>query len=91
MPDTDDSWIVREHRDIVKWLRKHPSYEERYREARSILSSNPRLGEPLKGRCKGLWKLRVGDLRVIYEINYDERVVYVWVIGDRENVYEGLC
>ena len=31
-----------------------------------ILGENPNKGEPLKGEYKGLYKLRIGDYRVIY-------------------------
>lgn len=31
-----------------------------------ILIGNPEKGEPLKGKYKGLFKLRVGDYRVVY-------------------------
>jgi len=31
-----------------------------------VLSNNPNAGEALKGQYKGLFKLRVGDYRVMY-------------------------
>jgi mRNA-degrading endonuclease RelE of RelBE toxin-antitoxin system len=36
----------------------------------------------------GLWKLRVGDYRVVYEIKSLE--VFVWAIAHRRSVYEDL-
>jgi len=84
-------WIVREHRSVAKWLLRHPNYYSAYTHARAILAENPYAGEPLSGRCRSLWKLRVGDLRVIYEIRKEEQIVYVWRVGLRENVYVGLC
>ena len=85
------SWVVREHRRVAKWLLRHANYAPVYGRARNMLASNPYQGEPLAGRCRGLWKLRVGDLRIVYEIRRAERVVYVWRVGLRENIYEGLC
>jgi mRNA-degrading endonuclease RelE of RelBE toxin-antitoxin system len=35
-------------------------------EIRRILGNNPHAGEALHGEFKGLYKLRVGDYRVIY-------------------------
>ena len=32
----------------------------------AVLSDNPNAGEALKGQYKGLFKLRVGDYRVMY-------------------------
>lgn len=39
------------------------------------LGRNPRSGEPLQGEFKGLFKLRVGEYRVVYAISGDDVVV----------------
>ncbi|MEK6693534.1 MAG: type II toxin-antitoxin system RelE/ParE family toxin [Nitrospirota bacterium] len=46
-------------------------------------------GKPLKGNLKGLWKLRVGQYRVVYDIKKDKVLVYVIKVGFRrdEEVY----
>lgn len=50
------------------------------------LSSSPHVfGEPLRFSLKGLWKLRVGDYRVIYKIA--QRYVYIVCIGHRREIY----
>lgn len=41
---------------------------------------------PLRSPLKGLWKLRIGDYRVIYKISVSD--VKVEVIGHRKEVYE---
>jgi mRNA interferase RelE/StbE len=43
--------------------------------------------EALSGRLVGFHKLRVGDLRVIYEVLHSEHVLLVHVIGHRRDVY----
>jgi mRNA-degrading endonuclease RelE of RelBE toxin-antitoxin system len=45
----------------------------------------------LAGRCRGLWKLRIGVLRIAYEVRLTERVVYVWRAGLQESIYGELC
>jgi len=35
----------------------------------------PHVGVPLIGPLKGLWRVRVGKYRVIYEINEKEKIV----------------
>ena len=45
--------------------------------------------EPLAGDLVGLYKLRVGDHRVLYEILHDEQAVVIHVIGHRREVYRG--
>lgn len=42
---------------------------------------------PLKGSLSGLYKLKVGDWRVIYEVNRNEKVVTVHKAGHRKEVY----
>ena len=52
---------------------------------REVLATNPRGGEPLRGEFEGLFKLRVGDYRVIYALVGD--YVLVLRIGRRSSVY----
>jgi len=52
----------------------------------SRLATEPaRYGERLRRSLTGLWKLRVGDYRVCYEIQ--ACVVTVWAIRNRRDVY----
>ncbi|PSN87628.1 hypothetical protein B9Q03_10285 [Candidatus Marsarchaeota G2 archaeon OSP_D] len=53
---------------------------------RSSLGKNPRAGEPLHGEFAGLYKLRVGDYRVIYAIS--GRDVIVLRVGHRSRAYK---
>jgi len=51
------------------------------------LMTNPtRYGTRLRQSLMGLWKLRVGDYRVVFEIQGD--TVTVWAIRHRKEVYE---
>jgi mRNA interferase RelE/StbE len=42
---------------------------------------------PLTGDLAGLYKLRVGDYRVVYEIIRVERTIIIHKIGHRRDVY----
>lgn len=58
---------------------------------RKKLTTDPeRYGQPLKRDLKGLWKLRVGQYRVVYQIEKDKILVYVVKVGFRrdEEVYK---
>lgn len=44
--------------------------------------------EPLKGRLRGLYKVREGDYRIAYEILRGERVIIVHLIGHRREIYK---
>ena len=53
----------------------------------SRLTAEPaRYGTRLRRSLSPLWKLRVGDYRVVYEIS--GRTVRIWVIGHRKRAYE---
>ena len=54
------------------------------------LARNPRLGKPLKGPLRDLWSYRVGDYRVVYEIQRGALVVLVLAIGHRRAIYESV-
>ncbi|MDR1031828.1 MAG: type II toxin-antitoxin system RelE/ParE family toxin [Holosporales bacterium] len=43
--------------------------------------------KPLKGEWEGCYRLRVGDYRIIYEVNKSEITVIIIKIGVRSNVY----
>ena len=49
------------------------------------LGKNPNKGEPLKGKFKGMFKLKVGDYRVLYAKIKDS--VLTLRIGHRKQVY----
>jgi mRNA interferase RelE/StbE len=43
---------------------------------------------PLVGEWRGYFKLRVGDIRIIYGIYWQEKIVVVRSIGRRDKVYD---
>jgi len=43
--------------------------------------------KPLKGKYKGLYRLRVGNYRVIYKRDNDKLVILVIRIGHRRDIY----
>lgn len=43
--------------------------------------------EPLTGGFSGLFKLRVGDYRAIYEVLREERVIMIHMVGHRRDIY----
>lgn len=63
---------------ILKWLRKNLATDEDPR----------RMGKSLKGRMKGLWRYRVGDYRIISQIQDESILILVVRIGQREDIYE---
>jgi mRNA interferase RelE/StbE len=72
------------HRDLRKIDRRN--VERILREIRNVLENNPRSGEALHGEFAGLYKLRIGDYRVIYSLL--EQDVLVLRIRHRSKAYE---
>jgi len=54
-----------------------------------VLAQTPRppAAKPLVGR-PGLWRVRSGDYRILYEINDDVLLVFVVRVGHRREVYD---
>ncbi len=53
------------------------------------LAQDPvKLGKPLKGLFKGLYRYRCGDFRIIYAIDHDEREILIQTVGNRKDIYK---
>ena len=48
---------------------------------------NPQTIKPLKGKYAGLWRYRVGQIRIIYAVDNDNRAIRIVAIGARGDVY----
>jgi mRNA interferase RelE/StbE len=42
----------------------------------------------LSGELKGSYRLRLGDMRIIYSVDETKKIVYIEVIGFRGDVYK---
>ena len=52
-----------------------------------LLSSDPRRNGCKKLSGRSAWRIRVGDYRVIYEIQDNKLMILVVAIGHRKNIY----
>lgn len=67
-------------RIIVNWIAKNLEN-----------TTDPRvLGKSLKGNLKEYWRYRVGDYRIIAEINDDEVRILIIGIGHRRDIYKKI-
>lgn len=46
--------------------------------------------EPLTGKLAGLYKFRVGDYRVLYDILDEKEHIIIYKIGHRKEIYREL-
>jgi len=58
------------------------------KQAIASLADNPRPTGCKKLKGEPAWRIRVGNFRVIYEIDDDKVIVIVIAIGHRKNVYK---
>ena len=75
-------------RQIKKLERAGQKTVLRFMRERLQNTGNPRQwGKPLHGDKKGLWRYRVGDYRLICDIQDERITVLVLQIGHRRDVY----
>lgn len=59
-----------------------------YLEKRVLASQDPYLfGKPLKGNKAGLWRYRIGDYRILCQIEDKVLVILVIAVGHRKDIY----
>uniref|UniRef100_A0A7C3YPB8 Type II toxin-antitoxin system RelE/ParE family toxin n=2 Tax=Geoglobus ahangari TaxID=113653 RepID=A0A7C3YPB8_9EURY len=80
---------VKLHRRVIKFLQKLNENDRK-----RIFSAIERLEDPfsqpyekIKGR-KDLYKIRVGDYRIIYRVDKENKIVSVHLVDKRERVYD---
>ncbi|WP_163578161.1 type II toxin-antitoxin system RelE family toxin [Halomonas faecis] len=88
------TWSIEYLASARKSFRKLDPQQRRriraYLEERVLSLPDPRqLGKPLKGELAQLWRYRVGDYRIICQLNDDRLVVLVVRAAHRKNVYGG--
>jgi mRNA interferase RelE/StbE len=55
---------------------------------KGYLSQDPeKLGKPLKGVLKGLYRYRIGDYRIMYSIDRAENQISILYVGRRKDIY----
>jgi mRNA interferase RelE/StbE len=75
-------------KQIAKLDRQAQETIVRFLRQRLARSENPRQwGKPLQGEKRGLWRYRVGDYRVICDIQDGRITVIVLQVGQRKDVY----
>jgi mRNA interferase RelE/StbE len=88
MPETWQVIVLREPEKLLARLPK--DVRQRLSNAIDDLETNPH--PPGSGRLTGhdLYRLRVGDWRIVYQIKNDQLLVLVLEIGTRGGVYRSL-
>jgi len=76
---------------LAKLSRGQPSDADAIEDAIEELGGDPRPPgcTPLKGHS-GIWRIRVGNYRVCYQVDDGRLLVLVITISTRDNVYDAL-
>ena len=72
-------------KDLDRLQRGQPALFQKVAANIRSLAEIPRSGKPLVGPLKGIWSLRVGDYRIIYQIG--KHTVVVLTVNHRRQVY----
>jgi mRNA interferase RelE/StbE len=75
--------------EIVRHL--SPELKRGVRQALRSLSADPFAGVPLIGELTGLWRIKVRRFRIVYELDRKARMIRIFAIGHRREVYEELA
>jgi mRNA interferase RelE/StbE len=75
--------------EIVRHL--PPDIKRSITQALRFLSANPFSGARLIRELSGLWKFKVRRFRIIYELDRKARIIRIFAIGHRREVYEELA
>ena len=68
-----------------------PELKQRIKRAIRSLSADPSPAKPLIGELSELWSFKVRRFRIIYELHRKTRVLRIFAIGHRQEVYEQLA
>ena len=85
-------WRVELDRKAERQLQRLGTADQRrvraFINGRLLAAPDPRaMGAALTGGFSGLWKYRVGDIRIIADIRDDRLVILVIEIGNRRDIY----
>lgn len=76
-------------RAFLRQYRKLPDpAKERTKKAIVEITANPYLGVKLRGALQGNWRWRVGDYRIVYLIEEENKQAVFIDVGARKTVYE---
>lgn len=83
--------VLRYHARALKRLQGiHPHDQKKVLAKLQLLSDNPldtQLNIRKMAHTPASYRLRIGNLRVIYEIGFEKNIIYVYDIDYRGNVY----
>jgi mRNA interferase RelE/StbE len=87
-------YSLKVHKQVKKFLLSlSPEWRNRFHDKLEILRQNPRDSKlldikPMQGAGDQLYRLRIGQYRLIYQIVDQELVIFLMTAGSRGDVYK---
>ncbi|MGD9079872.1 MAG: type II toxin-antitoxin system mRNA interferase toxin, RelE/StbE family [Desulfobacterales bacterium] len=82
-------WKMRFTLEAARLLSKlHPENKKPIKQVLTKLRQNPHTGKDLQEELSGFKSLRLKQYRVIYNINEEKKIIQIYHIGRRQDVYE---
>ena len=81
-------WDDKARRELRKLNRSTQDDILRYFRERIMVDDDPRrFGKALRHELQGLWRYRIGDYRVVCQIQDEQLIVLALIVGHRRNIY----
>ena len=66
----------------------HPETKKQLKQSLNELQHNPYIGKDLQEELSGFKSLRQNNYRIIYNINDEKKIIQIFYIGRRKDIYE---
>ena len=90
MTSNREMYVVRIHRNVRRFFRRHDDLDDDWKHIRYALSISPKRGvniSHLKGRYHCNYRWRQGRYRLVYEVMDEARLVHVYDANTRGDAY----
>lgn len=77
----------RSYKKFEQIVTSQPKLARRISKVIDILKDDPLIGIPLKGELKNLRKYRVGNYRILYQVNTSILLITIIDLGHRREIY----
>ncbi len=88
---SEKKWVVKYHRNLEREIRRLPKRTiKRILETIEALASQPKPPGSRKITGHELWRVQVGNYRILYDIDEEEQIISTYRVGHRRDVYRRL-